>query len=158
MTSIKSYLLRLIFCAFLTALCGTLLRGKRAGKLIGLCGGCLLMLTALCPLLRVDLSRLPDPFTGLTQLQREAEAREQNDALLRRLVEEQTSAWVEEQARDLGMTLRCSAAAKEAGESCFVPCALELRGRWTEGQKQALSAILRQRLQIPDEAQTWVEE
>ncbi len=155
MTFIKAYLLRLVFCAFLTALCGVLLRGKRAGKLLTLCGGCLLMLTALGPLLRVDLSKLPDPLTGLDALQRQEQAREKNDALLQKLVEEQTAAWVEEQARGLGMELRCTAAAKKTGESCFVPSSLKLRGRWTEAQRQALAAILLAQLQIPEEAQTW---
>ena len=155
MNEIKAYLLRLILCGFLVSLTGALLRGKRAGRVVALCGGCLLILTAVEPLLRVDLSRLPDLVTGLTQSQRQSQAREKNDALLRRLVEEQTEAWIETQAETLGMTVAVQVEARRAGESLFVPDSVSISGTWTEAQRTALAVILLRELAIPEERQVW---
>lgn len=155
MTAIKAYFLRLIFCGFLVSLTAALLRGKRTGRILTLCGGCLLILTALRPLMRVDLSRLPDLVTGLTRSEREAEAREKNDAILRGLVEEQTAAWIEARGKELGMELAAVVTARaEAGT--FVPDGVTLRGRWTAESKTALSELLARELEIPPTRQRWV--
>lgn len=155
MTAIKAYLLRLILCAFLTALAGALLRGKRAGRIAALCGGCLLLFTALGPLLRVDPGALPDLITGLTRDGRAELARERNDELLRQLVETQTAAWIEAQARELGMELRCEVRAEAAGEMAFVPRRAILRGSWTPEQRSALSELLSRELELPPTCQSW---
>ena len=155
MTAIKSYLLRLILCGFLVSLTGVLLRGKKTGRALKLCGGCLLLLTALSPLLRVDLSKLPDLVTGLTGAERMEAAREKNDAILRDLVADQTAAWIEERASALGLTLTAAVTVRQEGESLFVPEAVTLTGTWTETQRTALEAALREELDIPPERQRW---
>lgn len=155
MTAIKAYLLRLILCSFLTALAGALLRGKRSGRIAALCGGCLLLLTALRPLLQVDLGAIPDLITGLTRSDRAALAREKNDELLRGLVEAQTEQWIEARGRELGMELSCEVRAEEAGELLFVPRAVRLRGVWTAAQREALSEALTRELALPPDSQQW---
>ena len=156
MTAIKAYLLRMIFCGFLVSLCSALLRGKRAGRALKLCGGCLLILTAVRPLLRVDLSRLPDLATGLTRTEREAAARERNDELLRGLVEEQTAAWIVDRGKELGMVITASVTAREAEAGTFVPDQVSLRGSWTAEQREALVLILERDLDVPAARQRWV--
>lgn len=155
MTAIKAYLLRLVLCGFLVSLAGALLRGKRAARAVTLCGGCLMILTTVRPLLRVDLSRLPDLMTGMTKAERAEAAREKNDALLRRLVEEQTAAWVEEKGKSLGMQLTCTVTAR-AESGAFVPDSLRLTGSWTEDKRAALTDVLSRELAIPPEKQRWV--
>lgn len=156
MTAVKQYLLRLVLCGFLTSLCGVVLRDRKGGRALALCGGCLLILTALRPLLRVELRRLPDLVTGLTQSQRMLEAREKNNELLRSLVETQSARWIEAQGQALGMELRCSVTARESEAGSFVPDRTELKGRWTEAQRLSLSELLRRELEIPPERQSWV--
>lgn len=156
MTALKAYFLRLVLCGFLVALTGALFRGKRSGRVLALCGGCLLILTAVEPLARVDLSKLPDLVTGMTGIERMEQAREKNDAILRRLVEEQTAAWITEQAEALGLDLECSVTARAEGESVFVPDSVVLTGSWTEGQRTAMTARLEQELAIPSQRQQWV--
>ncbi len=156
MTAIKSYLLRLIFCGFLIALSGALLRERRGARALALCGGCLMILTALGPLLQVDLSRLPDLVTGLTRSQRQESARLDNETILQRLVEEQTAAWIAERARELGLELACAVTAERGAGGAFVPYRAELRGLWTRTQREALSALLLRELEIPPERQSWV--
>ena len=155
MTSIKAYFLRLIICGFLVSLSGALLRGRRAGKILTLCGGCLMILTALRPLLRVDLSRLPDLVTGLTRPEREAISRDKNDAILRGLVEEQTAEWIEAQGAELGMTLTAQVTAR-AQSGTFVPDSVTLRGSWTAQARETLAELLARELELPAARQRWV--
>ena len=136
MTAVKAYFLRLIFCGFLVSLTGAILRGKRSARALTLCGGCLLILTAVRPLLRVDLSRLPDLVTGLTHSERIAAAQEKNNAILRGLVEELT--------------------AKEAEPGVFVPDQVTIEGSWTAEGQSALSELIERELEIPPGRQRWV--
>ena len=156
MTAIKTYLLRLIFCGFLVTLCGALLRGRKTARVAALCGGCLMVLTALKPLVQVDLSRLPDLVTGLTRAEREAVAREKNNALLRSLVEAQTAEWIVSRAREFGLSVQAEVTAEEAEAETYVPTSVTLTGIWTQGQREAFSAILAAELDIPVERQRWV--
>ncbi len=158
MTAIKAYLLRLILCGFLVTLANALLRGRKGSRALALCGGCLLILTALRPLMRVDLSRLPDLITGLTRAEREAAAREKNDELLRDLVGSQTAEWIEARAGELGMDLKAEVGTGEAGAGTFVPVSAALSGSWTADQRAALSRLIEDELDIPPERQRWVGE
>ncbi len=156
MTAIKAYILRLVFCGFLVSLTGSVLRGKRSAKAVSLCGGCLLILVAVRPLLRVDLSRLPDLVTGLTRSEREEAAREKNNEILRRLIEEQTAEWIEDRGRELAMEITATVTAKEEGSGCFVPDQVAIAGNWTQETRDALSEIIRRDLEIPPTRQRWV--
>lgn len=156
MTALKTYLLRLILCGFLVTLTGALLRGRKTARALALCGGCLMILTALRPLMQVDLSRLPDLVTGLTRAEREAEAREKNDALLRSLVEKQTAEWIEARAAELGLSLQAEVTAEEDRAGTFVPASVSLSGVWTASQREAFSSILENELAIPAARQRWV--
>lgn len=156
MTSIKTYLLRLILCGFLVTLTGTLVRGRKAARAVALCGGCLMILTALRPLLQVDLSRLPDLVTGLTRMEREAEARKKNDALLRSMVESQTAEWIETKAAEYGLNIHAEVTAKEAEAGTFVPETVTITGSWSLSRKEAFSAVLEAELAVPPERQRWV--
>ena len=155
MTAIKQYLLRLVLCGFLTALASALLKDKKGARALALCGGCLMILASLRPLLRVELSRLPDLSTGLSSSQRQEEARRKNEQLLKGLVEEQCARWIEARAGELGMELRCRVSAKEAEAGSFVPEAAVLKGHWTAEQRQRLSEILAAELEIPPRRQSW---
>ena len=156
MTAVKAYFLRLIFCGFLVSLTGAILRGKRSARALTLCGGCLLILTAVRPLLRVDLSRLPDLVTGLTHSERIAAAQEKNNAILRGLVEEQTASWIEAKGKEQGMALKAVVTAKEAEPGVFVPDQVTIEGSWTAEGQSALSELIVRELEIPPGRQRWV--
>ena len=156
MTAIKAYLLRLILCGFFVSLTGAILRSKRSARALSLCGGCLLILVTVRPLLQVDLSRLPDLITGLTRSEREEAAREKNNAILRRLVEEQTAAWIEDKGKELSMKITAFVTAKELESGSFVPDQVTIQGGWTTGEREALSEILSRELEIPPTHQRWV--
>lgn len=155
MTAIKAYLLRLVCCGFFVSLATSLLRGKRSGRIVALCGGCLMILTAIRPLMRVNLSALPDLATGLTQAERRTLAREKNDALLQRLVEDQTVSWLEAQAGKLGMVASFAVQVVETAEGLWIPQRVQITGNWTEQQRQLLSKQMERELSLPPEQQEW---
>ena len=157
MTAIKAYLLRLILCGSVISLSGVLLRSKKTGKALTLCGGCLLILTALQPLLQVELGKLPDLVSGLTSSQRAEAAREKNKELLRGLVEEQTAAWVEQRAGELGLEVRASVTARETEDDCFVPDEIVLSGEASEAQREALCAALTRELGLSPRKLRWTD-
>lgn len=155
MTALKSYLLRLVCCGFFVSLASSLLRGKRTGRFVTLCGGCLMILTAIRPLMQVNLSALPDFVTGLTQTERQALAKEKNDAILRELVEAQTVSWLETQAKQLKMNVRFSVDAIQTEEGLWIPERVRINGSWTEQQRQLLSSQMTRELLLPPERQKW---
>lgn len=155
MTAFKEYLLKLVLCALLISLASAAAKGKRGEKAVALCGGCLLMLTAVKPLLRVNLSQLPDLMTGLSHSEKLAEAKRKNDALLQQMIEAQTAEWICEEAKAAGLVLEATVEA-EAGEAgSFVPSRITLRGAWTAEQRERFSAYLEQTLSVPPERQNW---
>lgn len=155
MTAFRQYLLKLILCGLLYGLAQTLLQGKKAAKAVALCGGCLIILTAVRPLMQVDFSKLPDLVSGLTRAQKLAEAKAKNDALLQKTVEEQTERWIVRRAGELGIKLEAEAECRASEAGSFVPYRLRLRGSLTDAERDFFSAILAQELDVPPERQDW---
>lgn len=156
MTAIKTYLLRLLLCGLLVSLPGPLVKGKTKG-ILKLCGGCLLILTALEPLLRVDFSALPElgRDLGLSQMEGLEAAREKNEALMKRLVETQTEDWLRAQGEELRIAADYAVTAGQGPEGLWVPQRVEIRGYLSQEQKQALSRRITEGLSVPAEAQSW---
>ena len=155
MTAIKAYLLRLILCALLVSLLSVLRKGKQAGRVLRLCGGCIMILTALQPLLRVDLGKLPDLLTGLSASERFEAARERNEEILRGLVEEQSADWVERRAKELGLRVQASVTARASEAGTWVPDAILLSGEASPAEREALLGLLAEELSLPPEKLRW---
>lgn len=158
MNELNAYILRLILCGAMVSLGGSLLKSPRTKRAAALCGGCLLLLTALGPLVRVDLTRIPDGLSDLLGRRAEdlAEAREKNDAILRALVEDQTEAWLAARGEALGADCDFSVTAEAREAGLWVPVAVEIRGTWTPDQRQALARAMEEDLGIPPDRQRWV--
>ena len=156
MKEIKAYLLRIILCGFLLSLWGAFFQGRQEKKALTLCGGCLMILVVVQPLLRVDLTRLPSLWQDLDPgiIRSPREAAEENDRLLQRMVEDQTRAWLLAQAEAAGIPADFDVTAEKAAEGLFVPCAVEIRGGLSAPQRQTLEALLDQ-LEIPPERRNW---
>lgn len=157
MTAIKAYILRLILCGVLVSLAGSLAKGKILRRALTLCGGCLMILTALEPLAQVDLTRLPELGLGLglSQAERQQAALEKNEALLRELVERQTAEWVQARGAEMGLSLRVRVRAEKTPEGLCVPVALTLAGTQDPALRQAMEALLYPALDLPPGAIEW---
>ena len=159
MTAIKSWLLSVVACGFLTALAQTRPLNKTGKRALTLVCGCLTVLAVLRPLLGLrgialrDL--LPPPETADPAAVASAQA--ENEAILRELIRSQTEELLTGRARQLGadLSFRVELCRDEAA-GLDVPWSVEIRGTADEDSRSALAAFLRDEIGIPPERQRWV--
>ncbi len=159
MSAVREYLIRLISCGFLVSLAGTLPIGKTAKNAVRLCGGCLMLLVALTPLLTLDGSALMGKLRSLTlpDTERIENARERNDLLLKRMVEEETARKMADEAAREGAELNVSVTArKEESGGLYVPWEVTLTGACDEASAERIRISLEETWGIPPERQRWI--
>ncbi len=158
MNGIRMYLIRLVSCGFLISLAGSLPIGKTAKNAVRLCGGCLMLLVALTPLLTVDGSSLIGKLGIISRQDTEQieNARIRNDLLLKRMVEEEASRRIEEKAAEYGAELNAAVnARKEETGGLYVPWEITLTGTCDEETEDDLRTYLLETWAIPPERQGW---
>lgn len=152
----RQYLFGLITCAFLVSLLQSLCKDDRAQRMVRLLGGCVLVLTALSPLLHLELQKPDWGFLedyGLSLPDPEQKTRE----ILEDLVCEQTRQKIEEQAGLFGFTAQAEVfCTYDQALGTFLPTRVTITAACTQTQKELLSDFLTQQLGIETEAQTWV--
>ena len=160
MDLLRSYLLRLVVCAFLVSLSAAMVTQPRLHRLVKLCGGCLLAIVALQPLVDIDFSRLPDllyPY-GLSQQNAVDEAERKNEALLEAMIRSQTEEAIRQALVEQGieaefrLTLRM-----DRSVGAPVPWSVTVRSGCSDTQRSALSAFFTETLGIPKERQIWTD-
>ena len=70
-------------------------------------------------------------------------------------MEQQTVAWLEEQAEELGMTADFAVKTREAEAWTFVPEEISVTGSWTDAQRTLLTERIARLLEVPAEKQRW---
>ena len=159
MNGIRTYLLRLILCGFVISLAGALTPWQKGKRIVTLCGGCILLLMALRPLVNFDPAELslrlgqlglaPAPISP-------EEAKARNEALLEELVIRQTAekvlAAAGEEASGLELEIR---AGRDPETGLPAPVSIRLRGSVTAETRQRLTEYLASSLGIPPERQLW---
>ena len=159
MSALQTYLLRILACAFLVSLTGSLPLQKPVRQVLRLCGGCLMALTVLLPLLHRSPLELESLYQRLPVADSSAleQAEQTRDALLRSLVEEQTLELLTQKAEEIQARVSFTLTVRREGETgLYVPDSVEIRGIWDEAQREALEALL-QDLGIPPEKQRWLQ-
>ena len=128
--------------------------GKRALRL--LCAVCMVLLL-LRPLSRLDTDRLAEGLSRQRLLESglAAEAEGVSRETWRRLIREKTEEYIWTAAAGLGISRLGVRLTLRDGEENPYPYAAELRGSWTEGQRERLSWLLAGELGIPITRQTW---
>lgn len=159
MTAIKSWLLSVVACGFLTALAQTLPLNRTGKRSLTLVCGCLTVLAVLRPLLGLrgialrDL--LPPPETADPAAVASAQA--ENEAILRELIRSQTEELLTGRASQLGADLSFRVELRrDDAAGLDVPWSVEIRGTADEDSRSALAAFLRDEIGIPPERQRWV--
>lgn len=152
MTFLRTWLLGVVACAVLVSIAGQLAPDGAVRRAARFTGGMLLMLALLRPLLRLELSApeldLNAFHDAAAQLEQELAAR-QSSALSARIAEE-TGAYIEDKADELGLSVRAEVSTREEGVP--VPAAVTLYGR----EDAALSALIARELGIAEEDQLWI--
>lgn len=153
MSALGTWLLRVTACAVLVSLAGQLAPDGTMKKITRFTGGILLMLTMLSPLLRFDPAA---PEAGISayreavaQLETEL-AEERDDALAARIAEE-TGAYIESKADELGLRVRAEVTV-EKRSGAFRPASAVLYG----AENAALRELIERELGIAEEDQLWI--
>ena len=81
---------------------------------------------------------------------------EENDRLLRLIIEEETSAYILDKGGDIGIGhLEVSVSAKWSDDGYWYPSGVEIASNASESQKKELMRCIEAELGIPEEMQTW---
>ena len=158
MTAIRAYLIRLVCCGFLVSLAASFPLGKHAKNAVRLCGGCLMLLVVLGPILTLDGADLSGRLSEWTPSDTEqaAEAREKNDELLRRMVEEEASGQIRRKAAEFGAELSVRVVTEKEENGYFVPREIVLQGTVGEETRTRIEEYLRTDWGVPPERQRWI--
>ena len=126
MEGIKSYLVAIVAACMLTVVASVLVQKSPLRKIVRLIGGLLILLVAVTPLLRLDMSRIVDYLQG-SEYSFDTFAVEQTwQSQLSEHIKQTTETYIENEAGRLGATVQATVTLTE--EEYPVPCHAVLIG------------------------------
>lgn len=154
--ALRSYLLSVIAAALLAAAAMSLLPKGSVRRVLGLCCGMLLAVTALRPVLRLDETALSQ---SLARFQMQAETARtgievKNRELVAAIIKSNTETYILDKASALGLEAEVEVTV-ELEAAYPYPSAVTLTGSASAAQKQALRDYISENFAIPAERQTW---
>lgn len=157
MEQIRSYFIGIAAIAMAIVMIRLMLHDGVVKKTVTFVSGILLALVVLAPIVNIEL----DSFAKyLSKLEIEADIRSsgieiENKALIARIIQEKTEAYILDKAASLDAEVIVSVDI-ETGDSYPYPYAVTISGGITEVQKSALSGYIESELGIPKERQVFV--
>lgn len=152
----KDFLATVIYAALICTVLSAISPKKSAsGKLITMLIGIFFILSLLKPLLRLDYSTLG--MTNFPDSNSETFVEDgvnSSSQMLRQVITERTCAYVMEKAASLGMQVSVSIDVTD--DTMPVPCSATIQGAVSPYQRERLSYILENELNIPKERQKWI--
>ena len=153
---IRQWLLGITAAAMLVALAEALCPDGNIRGILRLTGGLVLLAAVLNPLLKLDTEALGRALAEykLDLSAYSTELEEENETLMKDIIEEQSAAYIQDKAAGLGIT--CLAAVEaEGGGDWPVPTAVTITGALTAEQREALTRAIEADFDIPAERQTY---
>ena len=153
---IRQWLLGITAAAMLVALAEALCPDGNIRGILRLTGGLVLLAAVLNPLLKLDTEALGQALTQyrLDLSAYSTELEEENETLMKDIIEEQSAAYIQDKAAGLGIV--CLAAVEaEGGGDWPVPPAVTITGALTAEQREALTRAIEADIAIPAERQTY---
>lgn len=154
----REYLLSVTAAALLVSLVAAFSQRKSIQRVVALCGGLLLLLTVLRPV--IDL-RTGDAEEWFSRFRPDGSvidgAVKEGQKESARLITERTQEYILDKAEALGAQLSVQVTLRALSGSYQYPYTVILTGTWTQAQKQALSEEIARDLGIPEERQIWNE-
>lgn len=151
---IRQWLLGITGAAMLVALADSLTPQGSVRKIGRLIGGLVLLIAVLNPLLRLDEGALT---RALTEYELDVEAYSaqlegQSKDMMKGIIEEQTSAYIQDKAAELGMDCQVTVETQSDGE-WPVPIAVTVRGALSQSQQEELTQQIERDFAIPSQRQ-----
>ena len=152
MELIRQWLLGVVSCAFLVSLADQLAPEGAPRGIVRFCGGLVLILCMLRPLGGTELSELAPDVGGLAEGRAALAERYEadNNRALAGVIEERTGAYIEDKARELGLSVTAEVEAREEG-GAILPDRVTLFGT----ENEALTALIESELGVGRERQEW---
>lgn len=157
METIRSWLIGITAAAVIAALADSLTPEGPVKKLGKLAGGLVLLLAVLGPVGKLSGIELSD-LTAQYRLQSEtysAALETENDRLIKTIIEEETAAYIQDKAAELGIVCTAQVTCAADGEGVPVPASVVISGELRAEQMQALREMIGSDLNIPPEEQQY---
>ena len=152
------WLLSLLAVSLLCALADALMPPGAVRKVGRLACGLVLAVTALSPVVRLDLGAgergLEECFAGLGG--REEALREQVDRGIRPIIEEEYAAYIVDKAAQQGLSCSVRVTCEAGEDGLYLPVRVEVAGVRSQGERAAVAGILAE-LGVPEEGQIYEE-
>ena len=157
MELIRNWLIGVTAAALVVALADSLAPDGAVKKIGKLTGGLLLVVAILQPLVGLDYASLSGI---LTEYRLEAEGystalETENVRLLKTIIEEQTAAYIQDKAAELGADCTVEVTCQEDGDGNLYPASVIVYGELTREQTDALSRTIEGDLAIPEQNQQY---
>ena len=153
MEGIKGYLVAIVAACMLTVVASVLVQKSPLRKIVRLIGGILILLVAVTPLLRLDMSQIVEYLQG-SEYSFDTSAVEQTwQSQLSEHIKQATETYIENEAARLGATVQAKVTLTE--EEHPVPCHALLIGTVDAEQLEALSEYMETSLGIARTEQEW---
>lgn len=154
---LAGYFLSIVAAAMLVAIAMKLLHDGHIQKIVALAGGCLILICALTPLIRLDFDSISLDFSGYLSNQSAelAQMQAESDAEVCRIIIETTQAYILDKAEQIGAVISVEVTPERAEGGYYYPAMVSVTGVTTASQKRELSAYLRDVLGIPESKQIW---
>ena len=153
MGGIKGYLVAIVAACMLTVVASVLVQKSPLKKIVRLIGGILILLVAVTPLLRLDLTQIVDILQNGEYSFDTSDMEQKRQALLEDHIKQTTEAYIENEAARLGATVQAKVTLTE--EEYPVPYHAILIGSVDTGQMNALTAYMETCLGIARTEQEW---
>lgn len=157
---LRNWLAGIVCASMILALADGIIPKGGAKQICRLAGGLILLLATLSPLLKLGKQ---DLFEVTRRKESDMEAyiqafEQENDFLAQSIIEEKTSAYISDKARELTGS-SCVVTVITAGEehSWPIPAEVILRGVWTQKTKEEMSNFLSAQMGIPESRQHYEE-
>lgn len=153
MEGIKGYLVAIVAACMLTVVASVLVQKSPLRKIVRLIGGIMILLVAVTPLLRLDMSQIVDYLQGSEYSFDTSAVKQTWQSQLSEHIKQTTETYIENEAGRLGATVQATVTLTE--EEYPVPCHAVLIGTVDADQMEALSEYMETSLGIPRTEQEW---
>lgn len=157
MSALRDWLLGVVAAAMAVALAQALTPEGAVKRIGRLAGGLVLLLAVVKPVGDLAAGRLTLPGLALPTLGTE-EAGQAGEEVMKSLIAQKVGAYIVDKGRELGLSCEATVTVAEGASDWPVPWEAEIRGSWSEEQRQALSRAVEEELDIPAQRQSFREE
>ena len=158
MSLIKSWLIGISCCAILISLVKGVMPNGSVKKTAGLLCGVILLIVTVSPLLSLDFSALSSYTVEYKNAvgAYSADVAEVNERLAQVIIEEQSAAYILDKATGIGAEIQVEVTTRRGDGDYWYPYSVEIKGDYTEEQREELAETIERELAVPEERQDWM--